>query len=517
MTQKPNALYYGDNLDILRTKIASESVDLCYIDPPFNSNRNYFQIYNRINEEADEIKDKAQAQAFIDTWQWRREAIDGYNEITDLQNLYNHRFSPRTVAVIKGLHEILGEGGLLAYIVSMTLRITEIHRVLKPHGSFYLHCDPTTAHYLKLVLDSVFCEKGGEFRNEIIWCYRRWTATAHRFQKLHDTIFYYSKSQTPLFNPQWEPYGEWIKKDYKYVDAETGKKWRWHTVKGHRYKVFLEDESRGVKIGDWWKINPIGSTAKERLGYPTQKPEALLERIIQASSNPGDVVLDAYCGCGTTVAVAQRLERRWIGIDITYQSIGLILKRLEDKYPGDQWLALRATILLDGMPRDLDAARALAHRQDDRTRKEFEKWAILTYANNQAMIHDKKGADGGVDGISYFLRDKIDNQEIYGKIIYQVKSGAVGRATIASLKGDMEREKADMAVLITLAEPTPAMITEAQLAGNYTLPLGEKKFDRVQIVTIQQILGGAMSSLARAARTVKSAAPVPAAQSDLLD
>ncbi|MCX8505282.1 MAG: DNA methyltransferase, partial [Alphaproteobacteria bacterium] len=253
-------------------------------------------------------------------------------------------------------------------------------------------------------------------------------------------------------------------------------------------------------------------------GYPTQKPEALLERIIAASSNPGDVVLDAYCGCGTTVAVAQRLGRRWIGIDITYQSIGLILKRLEDSAAEGEWPALQETIFLDGIPRDLESALALAHRRDDRTRKEFEKWAVLTHSNNQALINDKKGADGGVDGISYFLKDKIDNKEIYGKIIYQVKSGAVGRATLASLLGDMATQKAEMAVLITLNEPTQPMRDEAQKAGKYQLPLGQRQFDRVQIVTIEQILNGARSLIAQSRSSAKSAPrESPTEQSDLLD
>ena len=511
MTDKPNALYYGDNLAILRTKIASESVDLCYIDPPFNSNRTYFQIYNRLNEEADEITDKAQAQAFIDTWQWRGEAIENYAELTDHANLYNQRFSPRLVALVRGLHEILGEGGLLAYLLSMALRITEIHRVLKPSGSFYLHCDPTTSHYIKLILDAVFCEKGGEFRNEIIWCYRGAGYPKKDFGRRHDTIFRYSKSKNYNFNL------DAVRETYAQATINRFKHQIGNKRKG---KDFGQQKLHplGKQPDDWWQIQPIAPSAKERLGYPTQKPEALLERIIAASSNPGDVVLDAYCGCGTTVAVAQRLGRRWIGIDITYQSIGLILKRLEDSAAEADWPALQESIFLDGIPRDRESAIALAHRRDDRTRKEFEKWAVLTHTNNQALINDKKGADGGVDGISYFLKDKIDNKEIYGKIIYQVKSGAVGRGTIASLLGDLTSQKAEMAVLITLAEPTQPMIDEAQKAGKYQLPLGQRQFDRVQIVTIQEILHGARNGLAQSRSAVKSAPrDAPSEQSDLLD
>ncbi|MBV5311567.1 site-specific DNA-methyltransferase, partial [Chromatium okenii] len=372
-------LYYGDNLDVLRNKIKDDTIDLCYIDPPFNSKRNYFQIYTNVGKE-----DQAQAQAFIDAWTWNALADRALLEIIGNEG---GRYTRQTIELIKGLDAVLGRSGLLSYLVSMTQRVNEIQRVLKPTGSFYLHCDPTASHYLKLILDSVFCARGGDFRNEIIWCYRRWTAVSNKFQRIHDVVLYYTKSDKGItFNIQYEPYGDWIKKDYGYIDEETGKRWRWHTVKGNRYKVFLEDENKGVKIGDWWQINILGSTAKERLGYPTQKPEALLERIIQASSNEGDVILDAYCGCGTTVAVAQRLKRQWIGIDITYQSIAVVLKRLEEQFGA----AVLNTIALNGIPRDMDSAIALANKKDDRVRKEFEKWAILTYSKNHAIINEKK-------------------------------------------------------------------------------------------------------------------------------
>ncbi len=223
----------------------------------------------------------------------------------------------------------------------------------------------------------------------------------------------------------------------------------------------------------------------ERLGYPTQKPEALLERIIRASSNEGDLVLDAYCGCGTTVAVAQRLKRKWIGIDITYQSISLILKRLADKYPAD-WPAIEADILFDGIPRDLASAVALANRKDDRTRKEFEKWAVLTYSNNQARINDKKGADAGIDGIAYFLIDKGIN----GKAIFQVKSGGANRATLATLNSDRQREKAEFGILITMDLPTKAMRDEIAAAGKYKHPLLNREDDRLQVITVAEMLAG---------------------------
>ena len=317
-------LYYGDNLEILRDKIPDESVDLCYIDPPFNSKRSYFQIYNDIGGEID----KAQAQAFMDTWQWDTTAMEGYKQI-----ISNHegRFTRQTIELVKGLEPILGKSNLLAYLVSMALRITEIYNVLKPTGSFYLHCDTTASHYLKLILDAVFCGQGGDFRNEIIWSYKRYTAASARFQRLHDVIFYYSKSDNATFNVLRDEYGDKSgKADSHYKQDENGKWFRWQKRKGQEpYKVYL---SEGRRLGDVWEIPIINASAKERLGYPTQKPEALLEKIILASSNKGDTVLDAYCGCGTTVAVAERLQREWVGIDITYHSISLIIKRLVETF-----------------------------------------------------------------------------------------------------------------------------------------------------------------------------------------
>ena len=367
-----NQLFYGDNLDVLRKHIKDESVDLCYIDPPFNSKRNYNQIYNNIGKE-----DRAQAQAFIDTWTWDDFANKGLAEI--LEN-YQGRFTSQSIDLIAGLTKVLGKGSLLAYLVSMTLRVAEIHRILKPTGSFYFHCDSTVSHYLKLVLDAIFCPLGGDFINEVVW--KRTNAHSDTKQgrkaygNISDVILYYSRSKDYKFNTLYLSYNqEYIENFYKYVDADgrryqldniTGpggaakgnpyyevmgikRYWRYSQEKMNqliaegrivqtkpgtvpRYKRYL-DEMPGTPLQNIWDdIKPIQSQSAERLGYPTQKPLALLERIIQVSSNEGDIILDAYCGCGTTVAVAQRLKREWIGIDITYQSISLILKRIEDSF-----------------------------------------------------------------------------------------------------------------------------------------------------------------------------------------
>lgn len=442
----------------------------------------------------------------------------------------------------------------------MTLRIVEIHRVLKPTGSFYLHCDPTASHYLKLVLDAVFCGQGGDFRNEIIWKRKAGRGETNneaiRFGVSHDIILFYVKSRnTTLVRQHRANSAGYLETKFTHYD-ENGRRYRLDNLTSPSYRPNLIYEYKGYqppakgwavsretmermdaegrvhfpKSKDmrlqrkrffveldgetvdslWDDIPPINSQAQERLGYPTQKPEALLERIIKASSNEGDTVLDAYCGCGTTVAVAQRLGRRWIGIDITYQSIALILKRLADRYPGD-WPAIEATIRLDGVPRDLESAMALANRKDDRTRKEFEKWAILTFSNNQARINEKKGADGGVDGIAYFLLDKDSN----GKAIFQVKSRPGTRADLAALNSDRLREKAEFGFLICTGLPTRAMEAEIAAAGKYRHPLLARADDRLQVITVAELFdrpdrpGRRLDLPMARADAVKSAAPKP--------
>ena len=476
-----NELYYGDNLDMLRRKIAAESVDLCYIDPPFNSKRNYFQIYNNQGQE-----DRAQAQAFVDTWEWGREAADGLDYILDLERLSpragDTRWTEQTVELIRGLEKVLGRGSLLAYLVHMTLRIVEIHRVLKPTGSFYLHCDPTASHYLKLVLDAVFCGQGGQFINEIVWCYTGPGSPGMRqFNRKHDTIFWFSKGSTWTFNVDdvRAPHNPKTKANYKPGLEGSGFVGADHVI-----------HELGKVPETWWQM-AIAPRGKEYLGYPTQKPEALLERIIRASSNAGDTVLDAYCGCGTTVAVAQRLGRRWIGIDITYQSIALILKRLRDRDP-ENWADIEANLLLDGVPRDMESAVALANRRDDKTRKEFEKWAVLTFSDNQARINDKKGGDGGIDGLAYFLKDKNENGgDENGKAIFSVKSDkTVVPAYVDQLAGTMAREGAEFGFLLCLNKPSPGTYKRAQANGTYQNPLLRREDDRLQIVTVEEILAG---------------------------
>jgi len=473
-----NKLFYGDNLEVLRKYIKDDSIDFCYIDPPFNSQRNYNQIYNNIGSD-----DKAQTQAFIDTWTWDNEAVKGFEQIT---TNYNGVFTKQSIELIIGLEKVLSKGDLLAYLISMTIRIAEIFRVLKPTGSFYLHCDPTASHYLKLVCDSIFCAKGGDFKNEIIWNYKRWTATSYRYQRMHDVILFYTKSDKYTFNMQYVDYQQTTLKYHHWETDENGREFYWKKGRNiETYRVYKDD--KGVKRSDVWDIPQIGPIAKERLGYPTQKPEILLNILIDASSNKGDLILDAYCGCGTTITVAERLNRNWIGIDITYQSISLIIKRMEDSFGK----SVLNNIEINGIPEDLASAVALANKKEDKTRKEFEKWAVLAYSNNRAMINEKKGADSGIDGIA-FMHDRKENGDIELKrVLFSVKSDKSPHVSyIRDLHGTIERDKAAMGYFITLYPPTKQMIAECKKIGKYKNNLIGCEYPKIQIVTIEDILKG---------------------------
>ncbi|WP_424946692.1 DNA methyltransferase [Candidatus Spongiihabitans sp.] len=308
MADVKNKLYVADNLDVLHG-MNSNTVDLIYLDPPFNSKRMYSAPIGT-------AKGVVEA-GFHDIWNWDDDVDIRLESFLDS--------NPHLFAYIDLVGHIHGLA-MKAYLTFMAQRIIEMHRVLKDIGSLYLHCDPTASHYLKIILDWVFGKDN--FRNEVVWSYRRWTAGNKNFQRMHDIIFRYTKSDQFAFNVQYEPYGDWIKKDYSYTDKD-GRRWRWHTVKGNRYKVYLEDENKGVKLNDVWQIPYLGSTAKERTGYPTQKPLALLDRIISASSNPGDLVMDPFCGCATTCVAAQNLHRKWIGIDVSDVAVDLVATRLQ--------------------------------------------------------------------------------------------------------------------------------------------------------------------------------------------
>ena len=457
-----NKLYFGDNLDILREHIADETVDLIYLDPPFNSNA----TYNVLFQEKNGTDSAAQITAFEDFWHWDMAAEAAFREVVT--------GGPGKVAdLLQALRTFLGSNDMMAYLTMMAVRLVELRRVLKQTGTIYLHCDPTASHYLKLLMDAVFglpC-----FRNEVIWSYRRWPSPTSRFQRMHDVILFYARHPDGpgTFNVAYEPSSSSYVKRFKgrtqMLDPETRTR-----------KITLEELSKGLPQRDVWELSIIAGYSKERLGYPTQKPEALLERIIRASSNEGDLVLDPFCGCGTTIAVAERLHRRWIGIDITHLAIALVVNRLQNAFGGDV-----SPYQLLGVPKDLASARALARQN----RFQFEWWA-LGLAEARPARDRRKGADRGVDGHLYFFDDYSGKAK---KIVVQVKSGAVGVAHLRDLKGVLEREKAQIGALITLEPPTKPMPAEAASAGFYEpqpIPGLKKRYPRLQVVTVEELLQG---------------------------
>lgn len=458
-----NRLYFGDNLNILREYIKDESVDLIYLDPPFNSKADYNVLYLEPTGEPS----KAQITAFEDTWHWTEETEKTFAEIISIA-------PPNVIEMMQSFIRFIGKNDVMAYLTMMCIRLLELKRVLKDTGSLYLHCDPTASHYLKVLMDVIFGKKN--FKNEVIWCYRRYTAVSNRFQRLHDVILYYSKGEDTIFNCPLIAYGDKSgKMDSHYKQDEDGRWFRWQKRKGEEpYKIYL---SEGVRLGDWWDIPIINASAKERLGYQTQKPEALLERIVEASSNEGDVVLDPFGGCGTSIAVAQRLNRRWIGIDITHLAINLIKWRMKHMYS----LKPREDYEVIGEPEDLAGAVELATND----RYQFQWWAT-SLIDARPYMEKKKGADTGIDGLLYYHEDK----GVVGKAIVSVKSGNVGVKDIRDLGHVIEREQSGIGIFITLHKPTRNMKEEAARSGLHHSDVFKKDYPRIQILTIEDILSG---------------------------
>ena len=532
-----NQLFFGDNLDVLRQSIKDETIDLIYLDPPFNSSASYNVLFASPKGH----QSHAQIEAFEDTWHWGGQSEKEFGEILSQQNT-------QVAEVMRALRQFLGENDMMAYLTMMANRLLELHRVLKPTGSLYLHCDPTASHYLKILLDAVF--GAANFRNEISW--RRSSAHSdskqgmRRCGRIRDTIFFYTKSEEYGWNTLYTPYSEeYLASEYRHVDEKgrhykeadltaakpggdteyswrvkrrIGKEERWQAdlsdehkkpMDGWEYKdvrpyigrywayskanvidfwnqgkiihretgmprlVLFADEMPGIPLQDSWDdIQP--ASGDEDLGYSTQKPVALLERIIAASSNSGDVILDPFCGCGTAVYAAQKLNRQWIGIDLTHLAISLIEKRLRDAFPG-------IAFDVHGTPKDLEGARNLAERD----KYQFQWWAC-SLINAQPFGGKKKGADGGIDGLIFFQ----DEKELSKKIVVSVKGGEnVGVTMVKDLIATCARQKAEIGLFVTLNEPTKPMVTEAAAAGFYTSPTG-KKFPRIQILTIEELLEG---------------------------
>ncbi|MDO8486104.1 MAG: DNA methyltransferase [Candidatus Staskawiczbacteria bacterium] len=462
-------LYFGDNLEILREKIPDATFDLIYLDPPFNSNRNYNVIFKEGLQDS-----PAQVHAFEDSWHWTRETQETFEELVGVRPS-KIKINQDITNLMSALEKLLGHNDVLAYLTMMAVRLIELKRVLKSTGSIYLHCDPTSSHYLKIVMDAIFGKQN--FQNEIIWHYRRWTGSANKFLGMHDDILFYTKSPKDyIFNPLFTAYTE----------KSLKRKENYHTrIKGDDVYITSVNE-QGVKENDVWNMPVINSQAKERLGYPTQKPEALLERIIKASSNEGDLVLDPFCGCGTTVSVAERLNRNWVGIDITMLAINLIKRRLIKQFEGH---GKKLAIHTDGIPKDIAGAMAMFKKDPF----DFEYWALdlvnAVPAQNKTK-ENMRGADKGIDGVINFVKDKENGNYIYGKILVQIKGGSVHRDQIATLKGDIERERADGGLFITLEKPTKPMAEEAVSSGTYEVKFSNKKYPKIQILTIDDLLNG---------------------------
>ena len=509
-----NTLYYGDNLDILRQHVPDESVDLVYLDPPFNSNASYNVLFKeRSGEES-----PARIRAFADTWEWTQESERVYE-----REIITNPDAPAAVKeMIWAFRQFVGANAMMAYLVMMAPRLVELRRILKPTGSIYLHCDPTASHYLKVLMDTVF--GSSSFRNEVTW--RRTTShsDAKGLGRVHDTILLYNRSSASTWNKVFQPLDpQYVENYYRYEDPDgrrfmsadlsgagsgpgrnfgergtipppQGRHWMhddagiekllrenrifWTRNGIPRLKVYL-DENPGIPAQDvWTDILPLRYWHRERLGYPTQKPQALLERIIQASSNEGDVVLDPFCGCGTAVAAAEKLKRQWIGIDVTHLAVALMKSRLRTAFgivPGKDYQVV-------GEPADVGGARALAEQD----RYQFQLWAMSLL---EALPREdgRRGADRGIDGVLYFVDGPRRGMK---KAIVQVKSGKVSSPHVRDLKGTVEREKAALGLFITLEEPTSAMRTEAVSAGFYHSAVWQKDYPKIQLHTIAELLDG---------------------------
>jgi len=539
-----NRLCYGDNLVILRDHVPDDSVDLVYLDPPFNSNRDYNVIFR------DESGRKSDAQmiAFKDTWHWGPSAELLYADLTNTSR-HHGTVSPQLSSLVAGLRDALGTNQVMAYLTEMAMRLVEMHRVLKPTGSLYLHCDPTASHYLKLILDAIFDPRN--FRNEIIWKRANAHNDPRRFGRVSDTLLYYSKTDRPTWNSQHTPYraGYYdshftMDKDGRYfrtvpldaprhglgtpallygwkgklpaatrtwaVREEIMEKYEAegvlrYTKTGTPTLLEYADEMPGVPLQNiWTDIPPVNPQARERLGYPTQKPLALLERIIRASTNPGDVVLDPFCGCGTALVAAHKLGREWIGIDVTYLAIGVMKQRLRDAFGLTDIEVINEFTEAEGIR---EMAKTPAGRY------QIQWWALDKVDASPVGGIEKKGADRGIDGVRVFTDDGRGLE----KILISVKSGQIGPSMIRDLRGVVEREKAAIGVFVSVNSPTPDMEREATVAGFYHSQAYGTDFPRLQILTTDDILAGKKIDAPMALRLPPLKAPTVIPLADQVD
>ena len=467
-----NLLCYGDNLDFLR-HFDDACVDLIYLDPPFNSQ----QSYNVLFKETTGEPEAAQIKAFEDTWTWDLEANKALTEI---------QRDPAVPAALADLTKtfmaFLKPSPMMAYLVQMAVRLVQMHRVLKPTGSLYLHCDATASHYLKLILDAIFGIKN--FRNEVFWYYYNKMHDRRKklFPRATDTLLFYVKDVNADFTFN----------QLKEQREEAAKQLKRKKVGGRMVNVkdaqgnLVYQMKADRTLDNVWRIPCLQPAARERMGYPTQKPLELLRRVIAASSNPGQVILDPFCGCGTTIDAVETLNRenpgkpprRWIGIDITHVAIGLVKHRLATRFkPPPEFQE-------QGVPVSQAGAVALAAQDPF----DFQYWALGLVGARPVGGKRKKGADRGIDGVRYFQDEQKNGAFLTKKMLVQVKSGHVKAGDIRDLAGTIGREGAELGVFITLEEPSKPMRSEAAAAGTYQSPYDGQAYPKVQVLTIAEIL-----------------------------
>ena len=413
--------------------------------------------------------------AFTDTWTWGEAAEDAYQHLLVEEG-------GQIGDTLQGLRQFLNETPMMAYLVMIAIRIVEMHRILKPTGSLYLHCDPTASHYLKIILDAIFGTRN--FRNEIVWCYRGGGVPKKDFSRKHDIIFRYSKTNDVTFNVDdiRVPYSQ---------ESQERLRYRAKSFRGNRVYNNYDMNERGKHPEDWWVMQPIMPSSGERTGYPTQKPVELYKRIVTASSNDGDLILDPFCGCGTTLMAAEDLNRHWIGIDLTYLAIGAVRQQFERLFPQH-----RDSVTIAGTPENVEQALVLA-RTDPQG---FEEWCITHVLHFKSNA--KKVADGGIDGTFRFPIGRVKGKQEYGRAVAQVKGGNYTLGHIRDFRTAMQNAEADLGVFVVTSPPSSGMRTEASRAGTYRHPFLNMEAPCLQIYEIQDYFSGILPRLPFGERTV---------------
>ena len=465
-------LYRGDCLSILEDYVEPESVDLVYLDPPFNSKSNYNLPFKG--------KDKTHkaVEAFKDTWTWQDTPDESGLSDNDRLETLRSDLKLRDLAFLVDFarKQDTAHNSMGSYILSMIYRLQAIHRILKPTGTVYLHCDPTANYFLRMVMDCIFGRKN--FRNEVIWCYRGGGVPKSDFARKHDTLLRYSKGKEVTFNV------DDVRISYS-IDSQERLQYKAKSFRGNKIYDNYEPNPKGKHPDDWWTIQPVMPSSGERLGYPTQKPLALLERIIKASSNRDEIVLDPFCGCGTAVHAAESLGRQWIGIDISRFAVGLINERILSNFKG---VLSQTDIELSGQPETIEDARKLAESD----RFEFEKWACGKIgAHGMAARVGVPGADGGIDGIIEFYAIK-DGKPKKQAAIVQVKSGRVTPDSVRALDTVVRRSGSLSGIMVCFAE---RMRTVENQRGHEVWSDDYRTYPVIQGFSVEDLIAGQRPNL----------------------